>query len=575
MTMNIGIDFGTSTTLIAIRNGEDQPSTVVIGRQGLQAWMPSVVADVPGKILVGEDAEEVKAPYLPIRSVKSALIGDSDEDELSRLYIEEILSEALKRARSAANLSDEARFFLGCPAEWDGGKRRVLADVVHSLGIEVDIAEVIDEPIAAGLAWVEEQWLEGGLRPRGKVLVFDAGGGTLDVALVEVHQQSAGNHKMAVLAAGSISRSGDAVDRLLAIHIASELKLLEIDGYDPTRDVNLLESSRKIKEGLSTDTLRTSTVITNHGEFTVSIARETLDNLMTNQLEISMSLVETQLRLSRLRSAPALSISDMNGLSEKDVFSIVDHVVLVGGLSKVPLFANSLSKAMPRAELHYVDRPQEMVVRGLTYGDQLQSLNLPRPPVNFSISSRERHEVLYRAFTPLYKPSDLVTRGDLLLRMPLPSFVEKEKCLLVCESPTRDKRILPFIVQVIHDKGKPANKWWDVNDEWNEVSIQNLPDELDTLALMDQRSDPEVDPDLEQYAGRISSQAKFLKTDHGISDASSTIFSGPSIVLKNATAEGALCLGVDGRVILMMRGGMQVSFRPMKMRVLFWSLKSR
>ena len=123
MTVQVGIDFGTSTTLIAVRSGELEPSITVIGENGLTAWMPSVVAISPtNDLLVGESAARAENP---IRSIKSKLtqniFSSTDSDASTKEYIEEILYEAMCRAiDSVPEIGSAVDFYIGCPAEWDG-----------------------------------------------------------------------------------------------------------------------------------------------------------------------------------------------------------------------------------------------------------------------------------------------------------------------------------------------------------------------------------------------------------------------------------------------------------------------
>ena len=571
MTVQVGIDFGTSTTLIAVRSGELEPSITVIGEKGLTAWMPSVVAISPtNDLLVGESAARADNP---IRSIKSKLtqniFSSTDSDASTKEYIEEILYEAMCRAiDSVPEIGSAVDFYIGCPAEWDGNQRRAIADAANSLGINIDIAEVIDEPVAAGLSWVESSWLSGD-NPTGLVVVFDAGGGTLDVAILHVEHGTGSEHKMTVLSAGSLAKSGDAVDKTLAIYIASQVGWSKEDGYEPENDYFLLESCRTIKEGLSTQNELTIRVRSLLGEADFSLDDSTFRALIKDQLEQSLSLVDRQLRSSRLRGKNPIERKELSQLVLSELCDSVAHVLLVGGLSQSPAFAEGLKGLIPRANHHVLPNPQELVARGLTFGSNLQSLNLPRPPVNFVISGGDIKETVYQAFTPLYTLPQWFD-GKLQKNISLPKFVAKFDSYPTCESPTRDGRKLEMVVAIKHDQGSdPVPHWLDVwGPDWRVINDFELPSDIDFLAIVDQRSNQMVEPD--PYTGFVDAVNKW----RGETGFKTTILVGNRISLKGATDEGQLHIGVDGTILLNTSKVGTPGQKSLTMKVLFWPLRS-
>ncbi len=571
MTVQVGIDFGTSTTLIAVRADEKEPTVTVIGENGLTAWMPSVIAISPNnELLVGESAVRAENP---IRSIKSKLtqniVSPTDSDASTKEYIEEILYEALCRAiASVPEISSAVDFYIGCPAEWDGNQRRAIADAANSLGINIDIAEVIDEPVAAGLSWVESSWLSGE-NPTGLVVVFDAGGGTLDVAILHVEQGAGTEHKMTVLSAGSLARSGDAVDKTLAKYVATQVGWSAEDGYEPENDYFLLESCRTLKEGLSTQSELNIRIRSQLGETDFSLDNPTFRALIKDQLDQSIDLVDRQLRSSRLRGKNPIERKELSKLVLSDLCGSVAHVLLVGGLSQSPAFAERLRDLIPTAQHHVLSNPQELVARGLTFGANLQSLNLPRPPVNFVISGGDVKETVYQAFTPLYTLTQWFD-GKLQKNVSLPNFVARVDSYLTCESPTRDGRKLEMVVAIKHDhESDPVPHWLDVwGPDWRVIDDFQLPSDIDFLAIVDQRTSPMIEPD--PYTGFVDAVNKWRR-ETGFK---TTILVGNRISLKGATEEGQLHIGVDGTILLNTSKVGTPGQQSLTMKVLFWPLRS-
>ncbi len=524
-----------------------------------------------GELVIGEAAELTKNPF---RSVKSVITNDDSERAKAfglspKELIEKILHEAMSRAAAARREINEAvDYFVGCPAGWDGNQRRAISDVASSLGIDVDIAEVIDEPVAAGLSWVESKWFSGDSKPTGRVLVFDAGGGTLDVAVMEVEETDRGNNRIVVLAAGSLAKSGDAVDLSIAQHIALE------NGHDAASvegNVAILKDARDIKEALaSNDSVTNNNVFIGSQRCSVTMTQEILNGIIQDQLSQSLTLVELQLRLAELRGANAVKPQDLGKLDITDLCNKVNHVVLVGGLTKLPVFSQTLRSMFSAAIAHEVGNPQELVAMGLTFGERLQSLNLPRPPVNFVIESGAEREVLYQAFTPLYTSINPMY-NELYKQEYFPGFVERGTPLLICQSPTRDHRRLQMVIAVKHDTGTNAPDWWTQYEgsDWKKIDKSELPSALDFVAEIDYRKENVVydEPhfiDATTYVNRLVDDGSF----------ETTFFVGTAIFLKGGHPSGYIMINVDGSVVLHTRGGAQPGKHELKMKVLFWPLKS-
>lgn len=471
----VGIDFGTSTTLIAHRSLEGQVSVINLG--STTKWLPSVVGLAEsGELVVGEDALALPIDRI-VTSIKSRLTAG--ESEVMTPYgpinvveaVTALLGEAKSRAEAEVpQLFKGAEVYLGCPALWTGTERRQLADIAASLGLKVDIGQIIDEPVAAGLSWLDDMWLQGASRPSGKAVIFDAGGGTLDVAYLDVAGRD--QPEMTVLSAEGRPESGDRLDE----SIAEDLRLQVREEMDDAIERLLKVRSRDFKEALSTELSRVAPL--GGGYKTVlTYAREDLERAFDGQLQRAKKLVESTIRGSLLRVAQPLSPSDIRSESWESIASEVRFGVLVGGLSYVPSVADEITRMFPRAEVVRVKAPQESVARGLAEGDRLAQLNLPRPPVNICVEFEglssepsptwlEENRVIYTAFTPLYW-SDQVARGEsplgksIQISLP-PGETGSYRILLSCQFPDRERR--PVLLR-IHKKESQSEETTAVSGE--------------------------------------------------------------------------------------------------------------
>ena len=449
MTKLVGIDFGTSTTLIAVRENQDsKPQILPIGH-GANPWMPSVVSQT-SPISVGESAIEADS-QLQIRSIKSGLTRGQDwldEQYLTinpaqvKQYVVEILTEAKRRAEQIyPDLFNDAKFFFGCPALWSFGNRRILADIANDLGMDVDVLDVLDEPVAAGVHWVKTTWATNKESVSGRTLVFDAGGGTLDVALIETSGND--NPEVSVLAANSLSKSGDDVDNSIVAFLRSRDRQL---GSDKTSSKYLMDAARELKEILSEETEASVQAHESIGKI-LSLSRNELEDIIENQVQESMRIVNRVLVESEIRISPDVAVAEArNRLPE--IAKTVKNVLLVGGLSQIPLFRRRLQAMFSAATVYSVANPQQAVAEGLTYADTVIHLNMPRPPLSFVIRPglNAKEDLIYEAFSEIVDPQD-AQQGFAYLGMErrFEDYPDGNYEIL-CVLPNREKTEIPLIV---------------------------------------------------------------------------------------------------------------------------------
>lgn len=415
----VAIDFGTSTTLVAVRPANGIPEVIPIGNQSGVTLMPSIV-DVDDLGIVGESVPE----HQRHRSVKSDLtraeaesVPDSERD-LAESRVRAIIKEAVRRAQEQVpDLLEDAEVFVGCPALWSGRNRKRLATIVHELGLAVDYGNVLDEPVAAGISWIRDEWLVGGAKPVGNVLVFDPGGGTLDVAYLRVKEnKDAALPDISIYYADSIAKSGDHADSLLA----DSLRAMDPSLEDFRDTPAFRDAVRSIKEQLSFSKeggVNAGAPVNAVLRCDQSTLNEALAPLVADMHRLIANVVKGTL-LRRYGRIPPYEIRTDPRFDFASVLAPeIDYVVLAGGLSRIPLFARELQRTFPRAKLITLGNPQEAVVRGLCYGQELVHLNLPRPPISFfakitqrDASGNETSEEIcvYEAFSPIFRIEDAI-----------------------------------------------------------------------------------------------------------------------------------------------------------------------
>src|SRR3954453_4365750 len=229
----IGVDFGTSTSLVAERDGVERAEILPLGFEMRTRFRPSVAALRGGRIALAEDAESRRASDGIIRSIKRAITEELETvpvttaDGVREVGVDEVvlglLTEIAKRTRpQALPLDEEPLVRMGCPAMWTGPQRRRLLYLAQKAGTPASHATLVDEPVAAGVAWLSHRYLAHRESPEGRVLVFDMGGGTLDVAVLDV--KGGAKPDVSVLAAIGLPEAGDDLDRRMLRDFEEELR---------------------------------------------------------------------------------------------------------------------------------------------------------------------------------------------------------------------------------------------------------------------------------------------------------------------------------------------------------------
>ncbi len=342
----IGIDLGTTNSCVAVLEGGEPQ--VITNAEGMRTT-PSVVAFTKdGDRIVGEPAKRqaVTNADKTIISIKTHMGTDHkvniDGKDYTPQDISAIILQKLKADAESYLGQTVTEAVITVPAYFTDAQRQATKDAGRIAGLEVK--RIINEPTAAALAYGMDK-----LDQEKKILVFDLGGGTFDVSVLEI-----GDGTFEVLAtAGNNRLGGDDFDQILIDYLAEEFKKAE--GVDLRNDKmalqRLKEAAEKAKKELS------STMSTNVNLPFITATAEgpkhlTMDITRAKFDELTANLVEKTMEPTRRALQDA-------GLSTSDI----DDVLLVGGSTRIPAVQEAVKKFIGK-EAHKGINPDECVAVG-------------------------------------------------------------------------------------------------------------------------------------------------------------------------------------------------------------------
>lgn len=373
----VGIDLGTTNSVVSVLEGGE--AKVIANSEGARTT-PSVVAFAKnGEILVGQSAKNQAVTNVDrtIRSVKRHIGTDWTTDIDDKKYTPQEIS-----ARTLMKLKRDAESYLGedvtdavitVPAYFEDAQRQATKEAGQIAGLNV--LRIVNEPTAAALAY----GLEKGEQEQ-TILVFDLGGGTFDVSLLEI-----GDGVVEVVAtAGDNSLGGDDWDQRIVDWLAE--KFQQANGIDLTKDKmalqRLREAAEKAKIELSSAQQASINLpyITVDGDKNPLFLDETLTR--TEFQRITQDLLDrTKKPFNQVIKDADLGIGDIN------------HVVLVGGSTRMPAVAE-LVKEMTGKEPNKGVNPDEVVASGAALqagvlrGDVKDVLLLDVTPLSLGIETK-------------------------------------------------------------------------------------------------------------------------------------------------------------------------------------------
>ncbi|MEG1547854.1 MAG: molecular chaperone DnaK [Clostridia bacterium] len=344
MAKIIGIDLGTTNSCVAVLEGGEP--VVIPNAEGARTT-PSVVAFKDTERMVGEVAKRqaITNPDRTIASIKremgSAYKKNIDGKDYTPQEISAMILQKLKKDAEGYLGEKVSQAVITVPAYFSDSQRQATKDAGRIAGLEV--LRIINEPTAAALAYGMDK------EKNQKILVFDLGGGTFDVSILEI-----GDGVFEVLATNGNNRlGGDDFDQRIMDHIVSQFK--KEMGIDLSADrmalQRLKEASEKAKIELS------SMVQTN-----VNLPFITADNAGPKHLDMTITRAKfdelTADLVGKTKESMHIAMKDA-GLSS----SQIDKVILVGGSTRIPA-VQELVKNMTGKEPFKGINPDECVAVG-------------------------------------------------------------------------------------------------------------------------------------------------------------------------------------------------------------------
>ena len=427
-TATVGFDFGTSTTMIATEHG-----VVALGKDRARRWMPSLVGyDDTGAVVVGQRAEA--ADVRSIRSIKRTItmgqgfvradlptgIKDVRSDDLMIAVLQEAVR--LAEVEGVPIKPDVLR--MGCPAMWDGQQRRRMLHIADRAGLPVRLEDLIDEPVAAGIAWLAGAPVN---QPSPlRAVVFDMGGGTLDIAVLDV--QGVRHRDVAVLAALGIPFAGDTLDDALVEDLEQiiGIDLDALDNPDSAR-AELQASARQVKVDLTAaDETPVNLSHLYFGGREIWYTRQQLEAVFEDQMDRAELSVMAALKAARLARQSPASAYDISRVPLEDLVREIDVVILSGGMTHIPYVRQRLQAMFnrgntdivyahpPASDARLFQQPELAVAVGLAAADHYGRINMYRPAFDILLEWDHRTEfrTVYHAFTPLVEPWQILQGGS-------------------------------------------------------------------------------------------------------------------------------------------------------------------
>ena len=380
MAKIIGIDLGTSNTAAAVMEGGKV--TIIPSAEGTTLGgkaFPSYVAFAKdGQMLVGEPArrQAVANPEGTISAFKRKMGTDFKYNisgkEFTPPQLAAFLLQKVKRDAEAFLGEKVEKAVITVPAYFNDNQRQATKDAGTIAGLEV--VRLVNEPTAAALAY--------GIDKEGKdqkIMVFDLGGGTLDVTIMELGKEGTFD---VISTSGDTQLGGTDMDKALVDFIAGEFR--KDNGIDLTKDATALqrikEASEKAKIELST-TMETeinlpfiSADATGPKHMALKLSRARLESLVDSIVKRCQKSIDTALADAKLKT------------------SDISRIILVGGPTRMPIVQKFIEDFVGKKIEHGVD-PMECVASGAAVqaavltGDVKDVLLLDVTPLSLGIET--------------------------------------------------------------------------------------------------------------------------------------------------------------------------------------------
>ncbi len=388
MARAVGIDLGTTNSVVAVLEGGEP--TVIANAEGFRTT-PSIVAFTKdGEVLVGETAKRQAVTNVDrtIASVKRHMGTDWKVDIDGKKYTPQEIS-----ARILQKLKRDAEQYLGedvtdavitVPAYFNDAERQATKEAGEIAGLNV--LRIINEPTAAALAYGLDKGKEDEL-----ILVFDLGGGTFDVSLLEVGKDDDFSTIQVRATAGDNRLGGDDWDQRIVEHLIKKFK--DTTGVDVSKDKIALQrlkeaaeqAKKELSSSMSTSIQLPYLSLTENGPANLD---ETLTRAQFEQMTSDL-LDRTKKPFDDVIREAGIKVSD------------IAHVVLVGGSTRMPAVTELVKKLTGGQDPNKGVNPDEVVAVGAA----LQA----------GVLKGERKDVLLIDVTPL--SLGIETKGGIMTKL--------------------------------------------------------------------------------------------------------------------------------------------------------------